>query len=49
MSKEASLEVLVVLWSLFFKHLAIFCVAAGKAVGPLAHDEEQLKSVVDEV
>jgi hypothetical protein len=35
------------LWSLFFPHLAFFRFAAGKTVGPVAHDEKQSKSIVD--
>jgi hypothetical protein len=35
------------LWSLFFPHLAFFRFAAGKTVGPVAHDEKPSKSIVD--
>ena len=45
---EASLKDLVALWSLCFPHLAYFRFAAGKAVGPVAHDEKQLKSEIEE-
>jgi hypothetical protein len=47
LSGEAGLEVCEALWSLFFQHLAFFRFAAGKTVGPVAHDEKQSKSVID--
>jgi hypothetical protein len=47
LSREACLEVREALWSLFFPHLAFFRFAAGKTVGPVAHDEKPSKSIVD--
>ncbi len=47
LSREAGLEVREALWSLFFPHLAFFRFAAGKTIGPVAHDERPSKSVVD--
>ncbi len=49
LSGGAGLEALAALWSLFFPHLASFHFAAGKTVGPAAHDsgEKPSKPVVD--
>jgi hypothetical protein len=47
LSGEAGLEACEALWSQFFQHLALFRFAAGKTVGPVAHDEKLSKSVVN--
>jgi hypothetical protein len=48
LSREAGLEVREASWRVFFPHFAFFfCFAAGKTVGPVAHDEKPSKSVID--
>ena len=47
LSREAGLEARAALLSLYFLHLTIFRLAAGKTVGPVEYDEKLSKSVVD--
>ncbi len=47
LSEEAGLEAREALRSLFFRTLPFSHFAAGKTVGPVAHDEKPMRSVVD--
>jgi hypothetical protein len=47
LSGKAGLDAREALWSLFFPRFAIFFFAAGKTVGPVAHDEKPSRQVVD--